>query len=156
MLRLIVFAIATALSVPLWGWQQPSAKPNFSGPWQLDSAKSKAEGKDDLVWKIDHKGDSFAIDEVSAGKTLSSSKCTIGKPCEFQEDGKKMSAITYFLDMTLVQIRSAADNSSVIKRQFRMNEDGSLRVELITIVPSDKTETLVFGKQKAPSDPPKL
>jgi hypothetical protein len=30
-----------------------------------------------------------------------------------------------------------------------MNDDGSLRVELIQIVPSDKTDVLVFTKQGA-------
>jgi hypothetical protein len=56
--------------------------------------------------------------------------------------------MTYFLDKTLVQMRSSADNSSVIKRQLKLNEDGSLSAELITIVPSDKKEVLVFTKQK--------
>ncbi len=155
MFRLNAIAILFAFTFPLCGWQQSAVKPNFSGSWQLDSAKSKSESKDDLVWRIDHRGDSFSIEEVLAGKALGNSKCIIGKPCEFEQGGKKMSAMTYFLDMTLIQIRSAADNSTVIKRQFKINDDGSLRVELITIVPSDKTETLVFGKQKAPSDPPK-
>jgi hypothetical protein len=155
MSRPIQVTIVFAVMFFLCGWQQPAGKPNFSGAWRLDSAKSKTENKDDLVWTISHKGGEFATEEVSAGKTLSSSKCVIGKSCEFDQDGKKMTAMTYFFDTTLVQIRSAADNSSVIKRQLKMNDDGSLRVELITIVPSDKTETLVFGKQVAAADPPK-
>ncbi len=146
MSRLIAIAILFSFTLLLSGWQQPPAKPNFSGAWQLDAAKSKTEAKD-LTWKIDHTPGDIGIEEVSGGKTLCNTKCAIGKVCEFDENGKKMSAMTYFLDTTLVQIRSAADNSSVVKRHLKMNEDGSLKVELITIVPADKTETLVFNKQ---------
>jgi hypothetical protein len=59
-----------------------------------------------------------------------------------------MSAMTYFLDKSLVQTRSAPDNSTVVKRQLKLESDGSLRVELITIVPADKTELLVFTKKQ--------
>ena len=61
-----------------------------------------------------------------------------------------MTAMTYFLDTTLVQMRSASDNSTVVKRQLKMESDGSMKVEQITIVPSDKTEVLIFTK-KAPA-----
>ena len=147
MSRLVAIAILFPFTLLLSGWQQPSAKPNFTGAWQLDPAKSKTEIKDDLNWRIAHTPGEISIEEFLGGKTVSSAKCAIGKACEFEENGKKMSAMTYFLDTTLVQTRSAADNSSVIKRHLKMNEDGTLRVELITIVPADKTETLVFNKQ---------
>ena len=89
----------------------------------------------DLTWKIDQKDTEISIAETSGGKDLCTAKCPIGKGCEFEESGKKMGAMTYFLATTLVQTRSTADNSTVVKRQFKMNEDGSLRVELTTIVP---------------------
>jgi hypothetical protein len=133
------------------GWQkqtEPSARPSFSGIWQLDSAKSKTDMKD-VVWKIDQKESEILIEETTGGKALCAAKCPIGKPCEFEDSGKKMGAMTYFLDKSLVQTRSAADNSTVIKRQLKMNDDGSLRVEMIQIVPSDKTDVLVFTKQAA-------
>lgn len=128
--------------------QTPTEKPNFTGNWQLDTAKSKADAKGDIVWKIDHKSGDISIEEVSEGKVVSSAKCAIAKPCQFEDAGRKMSAMTYFLGSTLVQIRSAEDNSTAIKRQFKMDADGTMHVELITIVPADKTEVLVFGKQK--------
>ena len=153
MSRLVLSAIVLCLPLPVSAWQTAapgSEKPNFAGEWQLDAAKSKSEIKD-LVWKIDQKMDAKApeilIEEISGGKALTSAKCPIGKPCEFEEGGRKMSAMTYFLDKSLVQTRSAPDNSTVIKRQLKLNDDGSLRVELVTIVPSDKTELLVFTKK---------
>ena len=150
MLRLIGFAIPFCLALPVSGWQEPVPKPNFSGSWQLDIAKSKTDVKDDLVWKIDHKSGDIAIEEISLGKSTCTAKCALGKSCEFDDNGRKMSAMTYFLDTTLVQMRSASDNSSVVKRQLKIEGDGSMKVEQITIVPSDKTEVLVFTK-KTPS-----
>ena len=147
MSRFIGPAVLFCWTLPLVGWQQPAEKPNFSGSWQLDLAKSNTASKEALVWKINHKMGDIAIEEVSGSKTLSSAKCSIAKPCEFDDNGKKNSAMTYFLDTTLVQIRSASDNSSVVKRQLTMDEHGAMRVELITIVPSDKTEVLVFTRQ---------
>jgi hypothetical protein len=153
MSRLVLSAIVLCFSLPVSGWQQAAdrpTKPNFAGEWQLDSAKSKSESKD-LVWKINHKQDEKApeivIEEIAGGKAVCSAKCPIGRPCEFEESGKKISAMTYYLDKSLVQMRSAADNSVVIKRQLKLEDDGSLRVELTTIVPADKTELLVFTKK---------
>jgi hypothetical protein len=151
MSRLIAIAILFSTTLLLSGWQKTPAKPNFTGVWQLDPAKSKTEVKDDLSWKIDQTPAEISIEELSGGKSLSNTKCVIGKVCEFSENGKKRTAMTYYLDTTLVQIRSAADNSSVIKRHLKMNDDGSLQVELITLVPSDKTETIVFNKQTTAS-----
>src|SRR3954451_13750598 len=138
MSRFIGTAFLFCSTLPLIGWQQPAAKPNFSGSWQLDLAKSNTALKDALVWKIDQKLADIAIEEVSGSRTLSSARCSIAKPCEFDDNGKKSSAMTYFLETTLVQIRSASDNSSVVKRQLTIDEHGSMRVELITIVPSTK------------------
>ena len=154
MSRLVISAIVLCLPLPIAAWQKPapgSGKPNFAGEWQLDSAKSKSETKD-LVWKIDQKMDEKAaeifIEEFAGGKAVCSAKCPIGKSCEFEEGGKKMSAMTYYLDKSLVQTRTAPDNATVIKRQLKLEDDGSLRVDLITIVPADKTELLVFTKKQ--------
>jgi hypothetical protein len=148
MSTLVAPAILLCVAFSAFGWQKdPSgARPSFAGEWQLDTAKSKTEIKD-LTWKIDQTPADISIEEISGGKTLLTAKCPIGKACEYSEDGKKASAMTYFLDTSLVQTRSAADNSSVVKRLLKLNEDGSLQVELKTIVPSDKTELLVFTKQ---------
>ena len=152
MLRLIGLAIPFCLTLSISGWQEPAPKPNFSGSWQLDTSKSKADVKEELVWKIDQKSGDIVIEEISLGKSLCTAKCSIGKPCEFDDHGRKMTAMTYFLDTTLVQMRSAGDNSSVVKRQLKMESDGSMKVEQITIVPSDKTEVLVFTKKAAVAD----
>ena len=147
----VVFCFVFHLS----GWQKDSAapvRPSFTGVWQLDASKSQSEVKD-LTWKIDQKEAEISIEELSGGKGLCLAKCSIGKPCEFEDGGKKMSAMTYFLDGTLIQTRSVPDNSNVIKRKFTLNGDGSLRVELITIMPVDKTEVLVFTKAAAPLAP---
>lgn len=151
MSRWIGIAILFCFAASVSGWQKDSGgpvRPSFSGVWQLDPAKSQTELKD-LMWKIDQKDAEISIEETSGGKELCVAKCPIGKACEFEESGKKMGAMTYFLDTALVQTRSAPDNSVVIKRKFKLNEDGSLRVELNTILPSEKTEVLVFTKQGA-------
>jgi hypothetical protein len=157
MSRLVVPAMMMLSAIPVSAWQTASqgpVRPNFAGQWQLDPAKSKSEVKE-LVWRIDQKDTEISIEELAGGKSLCSAKCPIGKPCEFEDSGRKMGAMTYFLDKTLVQTRSASDNSTVIKRHLKMDDDGSLRVELITIVPADKTELLVFTrKDKAAADAP--
>ena len=148
MLRLIGLAIPFCLTLPISGLQEPVSKPNFSGSWQLDTTKSKTDIKEDLVWKIDQKSGDIAIEEISLGKSTCNAKCAIGKSCDFDDNGRKMTAMTYFLDTTLVQMRSASDNSTVVKRHLKIEADGSMRVEQITIVPSDKTDVLVFTKKK--------
>jgi hypothetical protein len=152
MLRLTGLAVSFCLTLSISGWQEPLAKPNFSGSWHLDTSKSKTDVKEDLVWKIDQKLGDIVIEEISTGKSTSTSKCVIGKSCEFDDNGRKMTAMTYFLDTTLVQMRSASDNSTVVKRQLKMEGDGSMRVELTTIVPSDKTDVLVFTKKTVAAD----
>src|SRR3954462_32505 len=109
MSRLIGLSIPFCLTLSVYGWQEPAAKPNFSGSWQLDAAKSKTEAKEDLIWKIDQNQKDIAIEEMSAGKSISNAKCSIGKSCEFDDNGRKTTAMTYFLDTTLVQTRSATD-----------------------------------------------
>jgi hypothetical protein len=148
MSRFVVPALGLLFALPVSAWQDAPARPSFAGQWQLDPAKSKTDVKD-LVWKIDQKDGEISIEEIVGGKAQCLAKCPIGKPCEFEETGKKVGAMTYFLDKTLVQTRSAADNSTVIKRQLKMDADGSLRVELITIMPADKTELLVFTRKDA-------
>jgi hypothetical protein len=148
MFRLAGISILISFTLPLLSYQDPPAKPDFSGVWQLDRSKTKAEVTQDVIWNINQQTANISIEESVGGKTQTTAKCAIGKQCEFEENGKKTSAMTYFLDKTLVQMRSAADNSSVIKRQLKLNEDGSLSAELITIVPSDKKEVLVFTRQK--------
>ena len=148
MSRTLVLSTLIFFAAPLLAWQKPAEKPSFTGVWQLDAAKSKTDLKG-LVWKIDQQDVQLAIEETEDGKPVSASKCPIGKACEFEQSGKKMTAMTYFLDSSLIQTRSAADNSAVVKRKLKLNDDGSLQVELITIVPADKTETLVFRKQDA-------
>src|SRR5688572_8475871 len=151
MARCIGTGILFCFALTLYGWQQASSgpvRPSFAGVWQLDPSKSQTEMKD-LLWKIDQKEAEISIEETSAGKAFSLAKCPIGKSCEFEDSGKKMGAMTYFLDTALVQTRSTADNSNVVKRKFTLTGDGTLRVEMTTIVPSDKTEVLVFNKQAA-------
>lgn len=155
MSKWIGIAVLFCFTLSLSGWQKAPAgavRPVFTGIWQLDPAKSQTDSKD-LMWKIDQKEAEISIEESSAGKELCLAKCPIGKACEFEDSGKKMGAMTYFLDTALVQTRSTADNSTVVKRKFTMTDDGSLRVELTTIVPADKKEVLVFTKQIAAAAP---
>ena len=155
MSRMIGLAIPFCLTLSVLAWQEPPAKPNFSGSWQLDAAKSKTEAKEDIVWKIDQNQKDIAIEEMSAGKSISNAKCSIGKSCEFDDNGHKTTAMTYFLDKTLVQTRSASDNSTVVKRQLKLEPDGSMKVEQITIVPADKMDVLVFVKKSPAAVPVK-
>jgi hypothetical protein len=65
----------------------------FSGSWQLDIAKSKTDVKEDLVGKIDQKSGDIAIEEISLGKSTCTAKCALGKSCELDDNGRKMTAI---------------------------------------------------------------
>jgi len=132
-------------------------KPNLSGAWQLNPAKSELRSAKlaGLTWVIDQKDSStFHHSEIERhpdGKEIKADfDCTTdGKECEIHAKGEPASVSLWYNGPALVEMLSRGHNhETVIKKRLRLSDDGKLmNVELIPMVGSEQPGKLVFEKQ---------
>ncbi|MGA2600365.1 MAG: hypothetical protein ABSH09_25650 [Bryobacteraceae bacterium] len=133
---------------------QENAKPDLTGTWQLDAAKSemplnKLAG---LTMQISEKDGKISIDEdekLAAGKErkITYTCTTDGKECEVPET--KAKASFWYNGPMLVSMETEHNGASVIRRRLKLSPDSKLlNVEISILAPmSDKTDKLVLAKQ---------
>jgi len=135
-------------------WAQ-DAKPNLSGTWQLDSAKSEMSSSKSsvLTWLIQEKAGSIEMKQVekdgSGHERQAAFTCgTAGKECAVKELDGPVKASFWYNGPMLVEMRT--HNDHVSKYRMKLGDDGkTLNVEMMSIAPpSDKAEHLVFTKQQ--------
>jgi hypothetical protein len=132
---------------------QTAEKPNFTGTWTLDPAKSELSSTkgDTLTWDVEQKGTSLKLAETSADRKDSKfeySCATTGKECEVATGKDPLKISTYYNGATLVQFyRGGASGDHISKRQWQLSEDKkALTVNVVYITPDAKAEKLVFTK----------
>ena len=126
-----------------------SEKPNLSGTWQMDAAKSdNKSGKIvDATWVIEESDNSIHLTQSEgAGRTKKLElKCsTDGKECSVS--GEKAKASFWYNGPMLVEMETRGDH--VTRYRLKLSPDGkTLSVEVTELVPaSDKSDNLVFAK----------
>lgn len=134
-------------------WAQ-DGKPNLTGTWQLDTAKSELSSSKPsvLTWLIQEKADSIEMkqvekDESGHERQVSFTCGTLGKECAFKEPDGAVKASFWYNGPTLVEMKTLK-NDHIGRYRMKLGEDGkTLNVEFMSIAPaSDKTERLVFSK----------
>jgi hypothetical protein len=124
-------------------------RPNLSGTWQLDSAKSEmhTEKVDAATWVINEDESSIQISESEGGaaKKLQLKCTTDGKQCKIS--GEKATASFWYNGPMLVEMENKGDH--VMRYRMKLSEDGkTLTVDTTSIVPqSAQDDVLVFRKQ---------
>ena len=129
---------------------QDSSKPNFTGAWQLDPARSELNTNrvSGANWVIEEKDNSIHITETEAGKgdRKIELKCTTdGKECNVPSE--KAKASFWYNGPMLVEMETKGDNAT--RYRLKLVDDGKvLNVEVTYIVPQiEKPDKLVFSKQ---------
>jgi hypothetical protein len=127
-----------------------SARPNFTGKWLLDTAKSQVRSKTPAtVWDIHETDKSISIDEPLKGKT-ESLKCELGSTtCKTNMDGKPAEVTFYYNGDVLVEMDFLGEGKDhVVKKHFKLALDGkTLEIEVLYINPAEPPEKWVFARQ---------
>jgi hypothetical protein len=135
-------------------WAQ-DAKPDLTGTWRLDTAKSEMYSTKPsvLTWLIQEKGGSIEMKQVEKDEGGHERQvaftCGIGgKECAFKEPDGQVKASFWYNGPMLVEMKTL-HNDHVGRYRMKLGEDGkTLNVEFTSIAPaSDKTDHLVFSKQ---------
>ncbi len=144
-ISLLACSVLAVLVLPLAGQDRP----NLSGTWQFDSAKSQLHTVTiaGATWTIAENDDSIQITESEDGaKKKIELKCTTdGKECKIA--GEKATASFWYNGPLLVEMESKGDR--VTRYRMKLSEDGkTLTVDSTPIVPkSTQDDVLVFQKQ---------
>ena len=132
------------------------AKPNLSGTWQLDTAKSEMSSTKPsvLTWLIQEKADSIDMKQVEKDgngreREVAFTCGTTGKECAFKEPDGHAKASFWYNGPMLVEMKTLG-NAHVTRYRMKLGDDGkTLTVESTSIAPaSDKADHLVFSKQQ--------
>lgn len=140
---LAISCITFALTAALANGQD---RPDFSGTWQLDSAKCELHNLKltDATWNIQEAENSIHL-VANQGQSKMELKCTTdGKDCNVS--GEKAKASFWYNGPMLVEMETKGDH--VTRYRLKLSEDGkTLRVETMSIVPQDSAiDVLVFNK----------
>jgi hypothetical protein len=123
-------------------------RPNLSGTWQFDSAKSQLHSVKvtGATWAIKQDDSSIQIvqGEEGAAKKVEIKCTTDGKDCKVT--GDKATTSFWYNGPTLVEMETKGER--VIRYRMKLSEDGkTLTVDTTSIVPkADQDDVLVFQK----------
>jgi len=124
-------------------------RPNLSGTWQFDSAKSELHTVRvaGATWVINEDDSSIKIVESEDGASKKVEfKCTTdGKECKVS--GAKGTASFWYNGPMLVEMETMGDH--VVRYRMKLSDDGkTLTVDTTSIVPqAAQDDVLVFHKQ---------
>ena len=129
---------------------QDLSRPDFTGTWQLDPARSELNTShmSSATWVIEEKDNSIHITETESAKgdRKIELKCTTdGKECNVPSE--KAKASFWYNGPMLVEMETRGDNATRYRLKL-MDDRKTLNVEVTYIVPqTEKADKLVFSKQ---------
>lgn len=148
-------SIAVGLLFGAAGASDDEGKPNLSGKWKIDEARTEpGPASKDLVLVVERKGQDIRIEETrgpNPKEDVSDFTCgTMGKECSMQDGGEQAKVSLYYSGPVLVVLKTQGRKSDAVeKRRISLSPEGdSLTVEITHIDPEGKAEKLVFSKSK--------
>lgn len=128
-------------------------KPNMSGTWKLDPARSQLDQTNILALVIDEQGGKIHVKETRGPdpqEDVSEFTCgTMGVDCPMLDgsDAKAIVSVYYNGPLLVVLKTHGRKGSSVEKQRLSLSPTGdALTVEIMHIEPEGKPERLVFSK----------
>jgi hypothetical protein len=148
---LAAFAIPLLFSLVL---SADPARPNFSGAWQMDSAKSQIDDGRVVTLTIESVSDKIKLVRVvreKDGKEVTSKFIcgTGGGDCEFDEGDRKAKVSLWYDGNALIVLKTDGPKEDAVaqwKLELAPNAD-TLTIDLTHIDPESKAETIIFSKK---------
>jgi hypothetical protein len=121
--------------------------PNFSGDWQLDTAKSEGARAKAIQLAIKQEGDTIAVTSEEEGQSLEFKCATTGQNCKRKGEPGEVSI--YYNGAVLVELDMDGNNGDhVIKKRLDFAHGGkSMEIAVMRISPPGPSEKLVFAKK---------
>ena len=128
---------------------QTADRPNFTGSWQLDTARSEIHSKvQATAWAVEQSNDSIAISQRLGAKTEVVKCGTNGSNCKAKPDGESGEVMFYYNGAMLVETDFLGrDKDRVVKKRLKLAADGkTMEIEVQHVNPVGPTEKWVFEK----------
>jgi hypothetical protein len=122
------------------------------GSWELENAPLDSLS---AYWTFSEQGDSIRVTQQEGTSKVANFECnTDGASCDIKVSGKRAMVSLWFNGPKLVELETKG--SEVVKRRFAIISQGGLagdvmQMELIQIVPSEKTEIFRFKRLQQPA-----
>lgn len=127
--------------------------PDFSGTWQLDTAKSQTDHSGTIMLKIQQSSNTISwerhVRESNGREIVSHFSCDInGQPCEFDEGDHKAKVSLWFDGSALYILKTnGPKEDATTEMRLQLSPDGRvLNVEFMHLDPNDRTEKRVYNK----------
>ena len=117
------------------------------GSWELQYAPLTSLSSH---WTFSEQGKSIHVTQFEGTNKVTNFECDVdGDPCEVKVSGKRAMVSLWFNGPKLVELETKG--SEVVKRRFEIISQGDgagevMEMELIPIVPSEKTEIFRFKR----------
>ena len=120
---------------------------NLIGVWQVENGLDENMKS---LWVFEGKGEAIRITHSKNSHIVAEVECkATGSDCEAIEDGRAAKVSLYFNGSMLVEL--VTRGSEVFKRRFTVQEQDSMGIELIPIVPDGKLQTFKLKRVKSDS-----
>ncbi len=120
------------------------------GSWELEGAPLDSPSSH---WTFSEQGESFRVMQEEGTSKIANFEChTDGASCDVKISGKRAMVSLWFNGPKLVELETKG--SEVVKRRFEILSQGAgdlMEMELIPIVPSEKTEILRYKRVQRPA-----
>lgn len=155
-MRCLKLAPALLLAAPLFVSSLVLADdiPDFSGTWELDTAKSPQATFEGITLTIQNSSGKINFTRVAHekdGKAITSrfSCQTGGNQCDFEEGDHKCKVSLWYNGPALMILKTdGPKEDSVTQWKLQLSPDKhTLNIEFSHIEPTDKSENLVFDKK---------
>lgn len=152
-MRWLQVALATLAATAFPFLASADSPPDFTGSWQMDTAKSQVEDGRVVSLTIEHVSNKLKMVRVVRGKdgkeAVSQFICaTMGAECELDDAGHKAKVSVWYNGPALVVLKTEGPKEDASDEwTFKLSDPKTLTVALEHIDPTSKDETLVFSKK---------
>jgi hypothetical protein len=149
----LTLALLTAPFLPSFGLAADNQSPNFTGAWQLDTAKSQTAHDRNITLDIQDTSNDITfvrhVQEKDGKEIVSRFSCTAnGQSCDFDEGGHKAKVSVWHDGPSLYVLKTNGPREdSTTEWQLQLSPDGkTLNVQFTLMEPAEKAETHIFNK----------